>query len=60
MEILQEYLDHETDSFYFKKLDEKNGAAMLAKILLEECTTLNLFIGTAINRPIRIPGFRPI
>ena len=25
VEILQEYLDHETDSFYFKKLDEKNG-----------------------------------
>lgn len=56
MEILQEYLDHETDSFYFKKLDEKNGAAMLAKILLEECTTLNLFIGTAINPAHQNPG----
>ena len=56
VEILQEYLDHETDSFYFKKLDEKNGAAMLAKILLEECTTLNLFIGTAINLAHQNPG----
>lgn len=56
VEILQEYLDHETDSFYFKKLDEKNGAAMLAKILLEECTTLNLFIGTAINPAHQNPG----
>ena len=56
VEILQEYLDHETDSFYFKKLDEKNGAAMLAKILLEECTTLNLFIGTAINPAYQNPG----
>lgn len=56
VEILQEYLDHETDSFYFKKLDEKNGAAMLAKILLEECTTLNLFIGTAINPSHQNPG----
>ena len=56
VELLQEYLDHETDSFYFKKLDEKNGAAMLAKILLEECTTLNLFIGTAINPAHQNPG----
>lgn len=56
VEILQEYLDHETDFFYFKKLDEKNGAAMLAKILLEECTTLNLFIGTAINPAHQNPG----
>ena len=56
VEILQEYLDHETDSFYYKKLDEKNGAAMLAKILLEECTTLNLFIGTAINPAHQNPG----
>ena len=56
VEILQEYLDHETDSFYFKKLDEKNGADMLAKILLEECTTLNLFIGTAINPAHQNPG----
>ena len=56
VEILQEYLDHETDSFYFTKLDEKNGAAMLAKILLEECTTLNLFIGTAINPAHQNPG----
>ena len=56
VEILQEYLDHETDSFYFKKLDEKNGAAMRAKILLEECTTLNLFIGTAINPAHQNPG----
>ena len=56
VEILQEYLDHETDSFYFKKLDEKNGAAMLAKILLEECTTLTLFIGTDINPAHQNPG----
>ena len=56
VEILQEYLDHETDSFYFKMLDEKTGAAMLAKILLEECTTLNLFIGTAINPAHQNPG----
>ena len=56
VEILQEYLDHETDSCYFKTLDEKNGAAMLAKILLEECTTLNLFIGTAINPAHQNPG----
>ena len=56
MDILQECPEHETDSFYFKKLDKQNGAAMLAKILLEQCTTLNLFIGTAINPAHQNPG----
>ena len=56
VEILKEYLDHEADNFYFKKLDEKNGASMLAKLLLEDCTSLNIFVGTAINPAHQNPG----
>lgn len=56
VEILKDYLSHEADSFYFHILDEPNGAAMLAKILLEECTDLKVFIGRAINPAHQNPG----
>ena len=49
VEILKDFLSHEADFDYFRDLDEPNGAAMLAKILLEDCTDLNVFIGKAIN-----------
>lgn len=56
VEILKEYLGHEADSYYFKKLDEENGAAQIAKLFLEECTSLRVFIGTAINPAHQNPG----
>ncbi len=48
-EILKDYSTQGANSYYFYKLDEQNGASMLAKLLLENCTELRLFIGTAIN-----------
>lgn len=49
LDILQEYCEKDADSYYFHRIDEENGAAMLARLLLEDCTHLKLFIGTAIN-----------
>ena len=34
---------------FFDELDADNGASRLAKLLIEECTELNLFVGTAVN-----------
>ncbi len=56
VEILKDYLSHEADSYYFRELDEPNGAAMIAKILLEDCTDLKVFIGKAINPAHQNPG----
>lgn len=56
VEILKKYLMREADSSYFLELDEKNGAAMTAKILLEDCTDLKAFIGKAINPAHQNPG----
>jgi hypothetical protein len=56
VEILKRYLFREADSDYFRDLDEPNGAAMVAKILLEDCTNLNVFIGKAINPAHQNPG----
>lgn len=49
LDILNEYCEKDADSYYFHRIDEENGAAMLARLLLEDCTRLKLFIGTAIN-----------
>lgn len=49
VEILKEYMRNDIDYDYLKSLDQKNGAALLAKLLIEDCTTLHLFVGKAIN-----------
>ena len=56
VEILRDYLNKETDSFYFRRLDEDNGAAKIAKLILENCTSLRIFAGRAINPAHQNPG----
>lgn len=56
VEIIRDYLDHEADEYYFRRLDEQNGAAMIAKMLLEDSTSLKVFIGKAINPAHQNPG----
>ena len=56
VEILRDYLNKETDSFYFRRLDEDNGAAKIAKLILENCTSLRIFAGRAINPAHQYPG----
>ncbi len=47
--LIRRYLDDPADEQTLKELDKHNGAAMIAGIMLEHCTHLNLFIGKAIN-----------
>jgi Serine phosphatase RsbU, regulator of sigma subunit len=56
VEILKDYLSREADTFYFRMLDEPNGASRLARTLLEDCTDLNVFIGRAVNPAHQNPG----
>lgn len=56
LEIMRDYIKHQTNTIYFHKLDEQNGAAQLAKLLLEDCTSFNVFVGTAINPAHQNPG----
>ncbi len=56
VEILRDYLNKQTDSYYFRRLDEDNGASKIAKLLLENCTSLRIFAGRAINPAHQNPG----
>lgn len=49
LKLLKQYENDEFDVEFFDELDANNGASWLAKMLIEECTELNLFVGTAIN-----------
>lgn len=49
LKLLKKYVRDEFDAEFFDELDANNGASRLAKLLIEECTELNLFVGTAIN-----------
>jgi hypothetical protein len=41
---------------YFKELDKPNGGSLVAKMLIEDCTELNLYVGMAINSAYQNPG----
>lgn len=50
LKLLEQYTkSEEVDEAFFKKLEEKNGAAMLTRLLIEGCTDLHLFVGRALN-----------
>lgn len=49
LKLLKRYVNDEFDAEFFDELDANNGASKLAKLIIEECTELNLFVGTAMN-----------
>lgn len=49
LKLLKRYVRDEFDTEFFDELDAANAASRLAKILIEECTQMNLFVGTALN-----------
>jgi len=49
LDILKSYFKDPTNKKNIIELEQKHGAAMLAKVLAEECTHINLFVGRKIN-----------
>lgn len=47
--LLKKYEKDEFDEEFFTQLDQKNGASRLAKLIIEECTDLHLYVGKALN-----------
>lgn len=55
--ILKEYIHPCEDSEIFRELNDKNGAAMLAKMIIEDCTVLSITLGMAVNANQQNPNF---
>lgn len=49
LQLLKQYASNQVDEKFFEQLDERNGASMVAKMIIEECTNLHIFVGKAIN-----------
>lgn len=49
LHLLKQYVSNQVDEMFFLRLDERNGASMIAKTIIEECTELHLYVGKAIN-----------
>ena len=49
LKLLRRYAQDDFDVDFFDELDAENGASKLAKLLIEECTDIRLFVGTAMN-----------
>lgn len=55
--LLRRYAKKETVSEdFFLELDKQNGGSMVAKMLIEDCTELHLYVGRAINSAYQNPG----
>lgn len=54
--LLKRYASDDIDADFFIELDAGNGASETARIIIEECTTLNMFVGTAINEAHKDTG----
>lgn len=49
LKLLRRYEQDDFDVDFFDELDAENGASKLAKLLIEDCTDIKLFVGTAMN-----------
>ena len=50
IELLERYQQDDVSEEFFDELSQDNGATRLACYLMENSTTVNLFIGKAINK----------
>jgi len=57
VQLLKRYAKNETIAEeFFEELDKPNGASMVAKMLIEDCTEIHLYVGKAINSAYQNPG----
>ncbi|MCR5136949.1 MAG: serine/threonine-protein phosphatase [Oscillospiraceae bacterium] len=56
IQILKEYADPEqVGEAFFRKLDEQNPASRVARMIIEDCTEVRLYVGTAVNAAYQNP-----
>lgn len=57
VQLLKRYVKNEAVAEgFFEELDQPNGGSMVAKMIIEDCTELHLYVGRAINSAYQNPG----
>lgn len=57
LQLLKRYVKNESvGEDFFAELDKPNGGSMVAKMIIEDCTELHLYVGKAINSAYQNPG----
>ncbi len=54
--LMKHYVEGNVDEYFFEELDKDNGGSKVAKMIIEDCTVLNLYVGKAINEAHQNPG----
>lgn len=55
LSLMKQYSEGNIDVEFFEELDKENGGSKVAKILIEDCTVLNMFVGKALNEAHQNP-----
>ena len=57
LQLLRRYVKKESVAEdFFEELDKPNGGSMVAKMIIEDCTEIHMFVGKAINSAYQNPG----
>jgi hypothetical protein len=54
--LMKQYAEGDIDEHFFDDLDKDNGGSKIAKLIVEDCTELKMFVGKAINEAHQNPG----
>ena len=56
LQLLRRFVQNETVAEdFFEELDKPNGASMIARMIIEDCTELHMYVGKAINSAYQNP-----
>ena len=56
LSLMKLYVKGNIDESFFDELDKDNGGSKIAKLIIEDCTVLDMFVGKAINEAHQNPG----
>lgn len=56
LQLLKHYLEEDIDENFFLELDKENGGSLIAKIMIEDCSELHMFVGRTINEAHQNPN----
>lgn len=56
IQLLRRYLEEDINENFFLELDKDNGGSKIAKMIIEECTELHLYVGRTMNEAHQNPS----